>query len=182
MAFQFVDGTKILEKNMGKSSLLQNIILSYYRPIVKKEVILSQATPQHEVLCVGGGYFPCTAILFHQLSGATVTVLDNDLEAVRVSKKLVQSLGYGDFVNVQATDGIDMTAKDFDIVHIAMQVSPKEDVFQHLHNSMTAQSKILIRTPKQHLERGYQPFSKIADTWVKQVSYSNIERTMLYVR
>lgn len=182
MGFQFVNGTKILEKNMGTHSLLQNVMLSYYRPIVRKEVDLANTHKNHEVLCVGGGYLPCTAILFHQLSNATVTVIDNDAEAVEASSTLVRSLGYENKVMVKHTDGLELERNRFDIIHIAMQVSPKEEVFQHLHSSMKENAKILIRTPKQHLERGYQPFTKIADQWVKQVLYSNIDRTMLYVR
>lgn len=182
MAFRFVYGTKVLEKKMGKYGFLQNILLSYYRPIVRKEVELGKVTQNLQVLCVGGGYFPCTAILFHQLSGATVTVLDNDLEAVEVAKDLVARLGLEEKVLVRHSEAMETTASAFDVVHIAMQVAPKEDVFNHLHGTMTEKSKILIRTPKQHLERGYEPFQVIADTWVKQVHYSNIERTVLYVR
>ncbi len=180
--FQFVNGTKVLEKSMGTNLIGQNMMLSYYRPIVKREVELGSVKQHHQVLCVGGGYFPSTGILFHQLSGATVHVIDNDMEAVLFSQKLIEKMGLSKEVIVSHSDGIDSTAKNFDVVHIAMQISPKEEVFDHLHSTMVEYSKILIRTPKQHLERGYEPFRQIADQWVKQMPYSNIERTMLYVR
>lgn len=183
MAFQFVDSTKILEKNMGKFLFFQKLILAYYKPIVKNEVKLANINSNQNVLCIGGGYFPCTAILFHKLSGgATVVVLDNDIDAVNSSKKLVEKLGFSQKVIVKHTDGLESSAQGFDVVHVAMQVSPKEQVFNILHDSMNENSKILIRTPKQHLERGYQPFKQIADKWVKQTKYSNIERTLLYVK
>ncbi len=182
MAFQFVDGTKILEKNMARNLNLQKIIFTYYRPIVKKEVELAQVRLGQKVLCVGGGYFPATAILFHQLSGAKVTVIDNDIEAVESAHKLVVKLGLEHFVTVIHSDGIHSSSGDFDVIHIAMQVSPKEEVFHQLRTTLRDHAKLLIRTPKQHLERGYQPFQEMTETWVTQVRYSNIQRTMLYVR
>lgn len=185
MAFQFVNGTKILESNMSRNSFFQNIMLSYYRPIVKKEVVLSNANSTDEILCIGGGYFPCTAILFHQLSGATVTVIDNDLEAIEKSTALIERLGLSKKVIVKHTDGIDISSNEYDIIHIAMQVAPKEDVFNHIYSNAEQKAKILVRTPKQHLERGYQPFKEIVTKHnkdVEQPKFSNIERTLLYVR
>lgn len=185
MGFQFVNTTKILENSMSRGSFLQNIMLSYYRPIVKKEVQLSNANLMNNILCIGGGYFPCTAILFHQLSNATVTVIDNDLDAVEKSTKLVEKLGLSSKVIVKHTDGIDISSNEFDIIHIAMQVSPKEDVFNHIHSNAEQKAKILVRTPKQHLERGYNSFKDISTKHNKDViqpRFSNIERTLLYVR
>lgn len=185
MAFQFVNGTKILECNMSRNSFFQNIMLSYYRPIVKKEVELSNANANNSILCIGGGYFPCTAILFNQLSNATVTVIDNDLSAVEKSSKLIEKLGLSSKVIVKHTDGIDISSSNFDIIHIAMQVSPKEEVFNHIHSNAEQKAKILVRTPKQHLERGYNPFKEISmkhNNDVIQPKFSNIERTLLYVR
>ncbi len=181
---QFVNPTKIIENFMCKTRMLQNMILSYYEPIVSKEVLLSKASSNDKILCVGGGYFPCTAILFHKLSGATVTVIDNDMDAVEKSTDLIAKLGLQDKVIVKYTDGIDISGKEFDIIHIAMQISPKEKVFKHIHSTMREDSKILVRTPKEHLERGYQPFKDICQNLssVKQPFFSNIDKTMLYVR
>ncbi len=181
---QFVNPTKNLEHLMSKSSILQNIILSYYKPIVEKEVRLSSPKKDDKILCVGGGYFPCTAILFHKLTGATVTVIDNDKDAIEKSKILVKKLGLDEKVIVTLTDGVDISGKDYDVIHIAMQISPKETVFKKIHSTMRKDCKILVRTPKEHLERGYQPFREICEhlTSVKQPFFSNIDKTMLYVR
>lgn len=182
MGFQFVNGTKIIEKYMGKNPLVQACMLTYYRPIVTKEVALSSTTREEKILCVGGGYFPCTAILFHQLTGAKVTVIDIDPLAVEASTKLVAQLGLSEVVTVSLSDGNQVNVSEFDVIHIAMQVSPKEDIFNYIRSNMQSHAKILIRTPKHHLERGYQPFVELSDHWVKQSAYSNIERTLLYGR
>lgn len=182
MAIQFVDSTKIIEKWMGKNRILQNVILSYYRKIVKNEVELAAVRDTDSVLCVGGGYFPCTAILFHQLSGAMVTVIDNDLDAIQTSTKLIEKLGLSGKVKVQYTDGGDASANGFDVVHIAMQVSPKTVVFDHLKTTMMQGAKVLVRTPKNCLKSGYQTFEvDSAAGCVEQPRFSNIERTWVDV-
>ncbi len=184
MIFQFVNPTKNLENLMRKTKVLQNLILSYYKPIVEKEVLLSSAKRTDKILCVGGGYFPCTAILFHKLTGATVTVIDNDKDAIEKSTDLIEKMGLQNKVLVKYTDGVDVSAEDFDVIHIAMQISPKETVFKHIHSTMRKDAKVLVRTPKEHLERGYQPFKGFCDDMsaIEQPFFSNIDKTILYVR
>ncbi|OON99549.1 MAG: hypothetical protein ATN35_12060 [Epulopiscium sp. Nele67-Bin004] len=181
---QIVNGTKWLECGMAKNNAMQNIMLAYYRPIVQKEVRLSGAKPSHIVLCVGGGHFPATAILFHQLSGAKVVVVDNDKKAIVSARQVVKSLGLEGKVIVKYVDGGDVSGEKFNIVHIAMQISPKEQVFNHMYSTIKAKSRVVVRVPKACLEKGYQPFENVdvCDGFVIQPSYSNIERTLLYVK
>lgn len=183
MAFQFVNGTKLLENTLRQNTILQSAMFCYYCPIVKREVMLCKANKSDKILCVGGGCFPCTAILFHQLSGATITVIDNDAHCVSVSQKLIKQLGLENSVIVKLTDGKDVSGADFDIVHIAMQISPKEVVFDQVRSTMRKDTKILVRTPKQHLERGYHAFKSAINHkgFIKQPKFSNIEKTVLYV-
>ncbi|MFI3114749.1 MAG: nicotianamine synthase family protein [Clostridia bacterium] len=184
MSFQFVNITQNIESLASKLQAMRSIMLSYYMPIVKKEVELAKIKPSHNVLCVGGGYLPCTAMLISEISGATVTVIDNDLQAVESSTKLIKKLNLDKKVIVKHVDGVNIESMDFDVIHIAMQISPKEKVFKEIYSKAHDGAEILVRTPKDHLERGYQPFKEIctARDFVKQPSFSNIGKTLLYVR
>lgn len=184
MSFKFVDITKVIENITSRNSIMRKIMLSYYAPIVKKEVLLANVKSSDHVLCIGGGYLPCTAILFHKLSKAKVTVIDVDKDAITSAKVIINQLQLEDKVIVKHADGIDIASEHFDVIHIAMQITPKEEVFKKIHASMSSHAKILVRTPKEHLERGYQPFKHICEQHasVKQPSFSNIGITSLYVR
>ncbi|WP_409967614.1 hypothetical protein RFF05_13650 [Bengtsoniella intestinalis] len=184
MAFQFVRPSQTAERLMCKTPWMQRLMLAYYRPIVEKEVGLSRASRLDAILCVGGGYFPCTAILFHLLTGASVAVVDNDKNAVFCARRLVRQMGLHHHVLVRHSDGAEVCAKAYDIIHIAMQISPKEKVFHQLHDSAHKQTKILVRIPKAHLERGYQPFKTACQQRdsIRQPAFSNIHATGLYVR
>ncbi len=184
MAFEFVNITQVIEKFTTRNKMMQRFMLAYYRPIVEKEARLARVRREDAILCVGGGYLPCTAILFHKITGANVTVIDNDKKAIRVSKEVIAKMGLSEQVKVVHTDGVDISSENYDLVHIAMQISPKEKVFKRVHDTMFEKGKILVRTPKEHLERGYQPFRTICEQkgFVTQPLFSNIEKTRLYVR
>ncbi len=180
----FMGISQVIENHTRKNKVMQEFMLGYYKPIVEKEVVLAEANFADKILCVGGGYFPCTAILFHKFSGAVVTVIDNDKAAVVAAQETVEAMGLSDYVHVKHSDGIEISAENFDIVHIAMQISPKEEVFKHIYATMETKSKILVRTPKKHLERGYQPFKDMyqCNKNVVQPKFSNIEKSLLYIK
>lgn len=179
-----VKPTKEIEKIAGQNNIFQSIMLAYYRPIVAKEVNLSNINKDSKVLCIGGGYFPCTAILIHKISGAEVTVIDNDEKTIESAKKRIEKLGISKKVCVKYANGIEIDTKEYDMVHIAMQVSPKEEVFSNAFEKIHKKSKILIRVPKKHLKQGYHEFkiSKKEKNFVKQPIFSNIRKTLLYVK
>lgn len=184
MKFQFVGITKVIEENASKTKLLRNAMFNYYKDIIKKEVMLADVTNVNKVLCIGGGYMPCTAILFQKLTGAHVTIIDNDKSTLSSAKRLINAVDLNDKVELKYCDGKDIDPSQYDVIHIAMQVSPKTEVFQNIYQGMGEGTKLLIRKPKKHLEGGYHVNeSEVKEVaCVKQNSFSNIERTLLYVK
>lgn len=191
MKFQFVGITKIIEENACRITPLRQMMFAYYRSIIAREVKLSKVTKDNHILCIGGGYMPCTAILFHKISGAQVTIIDNDKETLKSARRLVDVSKVSDKVKVVFCDGKDVDSSEFDMIHIAMQVSPKMAVFNHIYGAMKDGAKLLIRCPKKHLKAGYHNLEESFDSStsgeppvdsIKQNCFSNIGRTYLYVK
>lgn len=193
MKFQFVGITKIIEENACNIAPLRHMMFAYYGSIISKEVKLSNTRKDYEILCIGGGYMPCTAILFQKLSGANVTIIDNDKETLESARKLVDIMKVSDKVKVIFCDGKDIDSGEFDVIHIAMQVSPKTAVFDHIYSGMKKGAKLLIRCPKKHLKCGYHNIEETGciqcgmkavnpTDSIKQNCFSNIGRTLLYVK
>lgn len=184
MKFQFVGITKVIEENASKTKLLRNAMFYYYRAIIKNEVMLANVEKGDKILCIGGGYMPCTAILFQKLTGAKVTIIDNDKRTLTSARRLIKAVNLESEVELKYCDGKDIDPSQYDVIHIAMQVSPKTQVFEHIYSGMKEGGKLLIRKPKKHLEGGYHTnecgIKEIA--CVKQNLCSNIERTLLYVK
>ncbi len=181
MGFKFVNITKKIEKSTTYNILFRSITLSYYKKIVKREIRLGFISKEDNVLCIGGGYFPATAILIAKIVGCNVTVVDNDIETIKVAKVAINKCKINDKVNVEFIDGIEVNASKYDVVTIANQISPKNVVYNQIKNTIDS-GRILVRKPKKHLLKGYDEEELLTTTSsIKQPFYSNIERTLLNV-
>lgn len=184
MKFQFVTITKKIENLSMNNRFFEKLVFSYYKMVLNKEVKLGDIQSDSKVLFIGGGYMPCSAILIHRLSKANVTVLDNDINAIEKSTELVKKMKLDDCVFVKYTDGLALEEFDFDVIVLAMQVSPLNDVFDKVYNGSKVGTKIIIRKPKKTLAKGYitntmclEPIDSI-----KQSCLSNIDYSLLYVK
>ena len=179
--------TKKIESFTSKSKLLYWIASRYYRNVVKKEINLANITKKDHILCIGGGICPISAILFHQATGAKVTVIDNCKMCVGEAQQVIDRLALGEYVHAVWQDGgnIDFSLSDFSVVHFALQVSPMEYVFPKVKNKAAYGTKILVRRPKKYLNSMY---SKLTGSLLACCNYithqkaCNIGSTLLYIK
>src|SRR5690625_4768981 len=121
---------------------------SYYNAVVENEIKLADIKPTDRILCIGGGPCPCTAIQLHRKTGANVCVIDNDKEVIDAAIKNIERLNLSDHITVEYQDGVEISANDFSIVHIALQVNPKNAVFKRIVNSSRPGTKVMVRVCK----------------------------------
>ncbi|HHY91528.1 MAG TPA: hypothetical protein GX503_07665 [Clostridiales bacterium] len=177
--------TKMLERFAAKHPSVYRIASLYYKRLVKEEVALANIQPTDKVLCIGGGPCPFSGILLHEYTGAHVTIIDNDDCCVSISRELIRRLGYADFIDILYSDGKDISPEDYNVIHMAVQVTPMEQVFSHLKQGCRFGSKILVRLPKKRLRNFYS----IGDRSVfhsccgKVVhGWRNIDSTALFIK
>lgn len=147
--------TKKLEHLAAKNSMAYRMFSLYYKRVVRKEAKLANINVNDRVLCVGGGPCPFSGILLHEYTKAHVTIIDNDMSCVEVSRQLIHKLGYEESITVLHSDGNAISPEDYTVVHMAVQVSPLEQVFNNLNQKCRNGSKILVRLPKTHLASCY---------------------------
>ncbi len=177
--------TKNLERIAAKSSSLYRTILPYYKNLVKNEIALANIKSADKVLCIGGGPCPISGILLHEYTGASVTIIDNDNCCVRISRELVKTLGYENSIKILLSNGSDISPEDYSVIHLAVQVSPMDQVFGHLMRKCSIGAKILVRLPKKRLNNLYSiKDSAVFDNCSAKVMHNwrNIESTALFVR
>ncbi|KXZ39266.1 Nicotianamine synthase protein [Alkalithermobacter thermoalcaliphilus JW-YL-7 = DSM 7308] len=127
----------------------------YYENLVKKEVNLAGIKETHKVLCIGGGSIPYTAIKIAQLTNCNVTVIDIDFTAVKKAVKYIKDVGMDRKVKVIHGNGLDFCTNGFDVIHIALQVTPKDKILENIWENSPLGTKILIRKPKKNLNKFY---------------------------
>ena len=175
-----------IEGKASEVGAVYEFACKYYESVIEREMALANITENDHILCIGGGVCPFSAILFHQKTGAQVTVIDNNKDCIPKSKQVIERLGIDDHVHVRFQDGasaeVDLSA--YSIIHTALQVDPIDHVFSHIKSGAAPGAKILIRRPKKSLGSSY---SELQNHLLKQCAYvshkdCNIGTTFLYVK
>ncbi len=160
-----ISWTKWMEKKISNLNFLIGLYENYYRKIVKDEVKLAKMTNKDKVLCIGGGSIPCTALQIANLTGAEVHVIDIDSKAVNNAKNIIRKMGLGNKIYVTEAKGEDIDVTSYNVIHIALQVTPKEKVIEHIWSKSTEGTRIVVRLPKKSLKCFY---SNLSDEFLNQ--------------
>ena len=175
--------TQRIECLTSEIKVLYKLAEKYYASMVESEAVLAGIDSDDHILCIGGGLCPFSAILFHQKTGAKVTVIDNNEKCVPKARKLIKRLGLCDHINVFLEDGCsaDILYADFSVVHLALQVYPLEKVFSSVENGIIPGTKLLVRQPRKIQNNVYGKFSDIVLTYCSCVKHRsrNVGSTFL---
>lgn len=157
--------TKWVEKNLSKYHCFIKFYSLYYRDIVKKEIKLANVRSCDKILCIGGGSIPCTAIELANQTNACIHVIDMDNHAVECARCVVKKLGLDEKITVINGKGEEIDIEPYDVVHVALQVTPKEEVLKHIWEKAKEGKRIIVRMPRKSLKRFY---SNITDDFIKK--------------
>lgn len=177
--------TQKIEWIANKSRLFYLLTTLYYKNIIKREVRLAEIKPDDKILCIGGGPCPYTAIMLHQLTGAAVTVVDNNAACVQQSANLIKRLGLEKAIRIVYGEGEDIDCEGFTVIHLALQVSPKRKVLESLLERAGNGVKILVRRPKELVRRLYcdqESCPLPCENYVKHNFFTNVGNTVLYIK
>lgn len=149
---------------------------------MKREANLAEVTEKDNILCIGGGVCPYTSILLNKYTGANVTVIDNDKACVEKSQKFIKKRGLKN-VEILYCDGECVCCKEFSVIHIALQIFPKDAVINCIMNKAKNGTRVLVRRPKKNLECLYSMESdeSIFANSVKHSVFSNVDNTSISI-
>jgi len=180
------DLTYKIEALAAELGAVYRVAARYYQDVVEKESVLASITKDDHILCIGGGVCPFSAILFHQATGAKVTSIDSNAECIPVAQQVIDGLGIGNDVRMLCQDGgavADLT--QYSVVHLALQVTPMDEVFAQVEKQVKAGTRILIRRPKKSIDGAYSelPSPLLAGCpYVEYKQAGNIGSTLLYIK
>lgn len=137
--------TILFEKLALCLPLFFNILSIYYKKRVCKEIKAACIRCSDKVLCIGGGPCPLTAVYIHKLTGAHITVIDNDLDAVMTGNLFLRKLNVHPAITFIQSDGETFDLRRFSTVHVALHVTPREKVIKHIQNCAAPNTQIIVR-------------------------------------
>lgn len=175
-----------IEHAAAEVGAFYQLACKYYREVVLKEAILANITEKDHILCIGGGICPFSAVLFHQSTGAKVTVIDNNMDCIPKAGQVIERLGLEDYVRVLYHDAnsSELDLSEYSAIHLAMQVTPMSCVFDRVEKQAKPGTKLLIRQPKKSLKSAYSGLQKQLLGRAAYVSHKgcNIGATLLYIK
>lgn len=176
--------TQKIEYWAAANPIIYRAAALYYKDIIQKEVKLAKITNQDQILCIGGGPCPFSAILFHQLTGAKVTAIDNDQNCIQPARQIIHYLGLADSIRILYQDGLSAEIASYTVLHLAAQVAPMARVLEKIKACASPGTRLLVRKPKDKLQglyaNDYPQFSNEQATYHKKTR--NIESTLLFVK
>lgn len=140
--------TKTLETACALFPGLIRIMGLYYDRMVEDEVAAARIHEGDRVLCIGGGPVPYTALRIWKLTGAPVTVVDSDLKAVNTAARLIRGMEMEESITVLYSEGESVDATGYSVVHVALQVTPRERVLENIRKSLPEKARVLVRSPR----------------------------------
>jgi histidine 2-aminobutanoyltransferase len=128
-----------------KKAELNSYILKLSNSLIE-EVKNSNIEKESKVLFIGSGAFPTSAFVIAGDIGAEVTCLDIDIEAVKISKQLIQKFGLESKIDVLCKKIENYKfIKEATHIIVASLVSEKMEILKELKKNINRETKIIMR-------------------------------------
>jgi len=138
----------ILELLAVKTSFFNNLLLGWRQPVFINEIKMSKITSKDKVLLIGCGIFPSETIVIAQETNAQVVGIDNAPNVVKIAKKYIKKIGLSHLIRIKYADGVDFDVKEFDVIFIAINVFPINNVLKHLSKKLKKGTRIMCKSIK----------------------------------
>ena len=122
--------------------------------MVIKEIKRANIKPGMEILHVGSGPLPLTAITLAK-QGYRVKGIDYDENAVKRAKRIVDKYKLGDKISLSVNNGLEVNYNEFDRIWLSLNIISKKEILKKLLNDLSTGKKIIYRNPRDWLKRFY---------------------------
>ncbi len=160
--------TKGGETLMNRASIGSRLKKLYYERIIDAEIALCGIDETTRVLFIGGGAHPYSAYRIHEKTGAAVVTVDNRSKAVDEANRWLVSTGENSIRAFHA-EGTTVDPGGFDVILVAKQVYPKEDVLTHVLANKDDDAIVCVRTSRRHLLPPSEQSMPVKKTLVKSL-------------
>lgn len=158
----------LYEKNLEKKYVSQylrgkksnfNKYLQDYQEYIKKEGLMAGLKKTSKIIILGSGYLPGTAILLNKIFKTQCCCIDNDKKAVKTSRILIKKMTLENNIVIKHGDATTYPLDGYNAIFITGSSFPKKDIFTHIFNKKTNNTKIIYRRPLGLYKMWYVPSS-----------------------
>lgn len=113
----------------------------------KKEGETSDISNGNNILHIGCGAYPITAITLAKLNGAKIVGIDNNQRIIEAAKNIINKKKLHEQITIEYGDGVDYPVESFNAIIVSGCSLPKIKILEHIFEGAKPQSKIIIREP-----------------------------------
>jgi precorrin-6B methylase 2 len=110
-----------------------------------REVKLFNISESNNILHIGCGSYPVSAITLSQINGSKVVGIDRDPRAIEQAKKVINKKNLQDKISINIGDGRNYPIKEFDTIIISGCSVPKIEILNYIFNEAKLNCKIIVR-------------------------------------
>ena len=126
-----------------------NVIGWFYQNTIgkayKKELETFKLQSSKNILHIGSGAYPLTAIIFNKNLSANIVSIDKNSFTVKLSKMVVKKNNLSKKITIDESDGREYPLKDFDTIVISGCSFPMFDLINTIFLNASINCKIVIR-------------------------------------
>lgn len=144
-----------IEIIINKSKLIQKITKNYYfyrKYIVIKEIEIGNISSNDNILMIGCGPYPYSAIALAQALKAKITIIDKNDKIVDLASSIINKYHLDPMIDIAQGDGLNFPVEIFDVIIIANTTWPIEEMLFHISKNAKPQSRIICREIKNEIE------------------------------
>jgi protein-L-isoaspartate O-methyltransferase len=135
----------LLEFLAIKINIFSKLLQKWRTPIFLRDIQMAKITECDKVFFIGCGMLPSAPILIAEETNATVVTIDNNKRAYMYGKEYIKRMNLSDKILVKYGDGITYPIHDFDVIFIAINVWPLQDVLQNLSENLKSGARVICK-------------------------------------
>jgi len=104
------------------------------------------------ILHIGCGVYPITAITLAKNNGIKITSIDNNIRSIKLANNLINKKELKEKIKIEQGNGTDYPVEEFDTIIVSGCASPKIKILEHIFGKAKPLTKIIVR--ETHLASG----------------------------
>lgn len=136
----------IIEKIACHFPIFTSFYLEPYRSMIAQELSMLPLTSEDNVLIIGCGSLPATALALAEQCDAKIDCVDVDVEAVNNAKKVLSSLKNMNTISIHHKNGLDHPMKTYTMIFVLYGIKEQIKIFEYIASTVNKKANILFRS------------------------------------
>lgn len=152
--YSLIDRYKIKKANLfwkviDNLSFLNKKIADIYEKTISKEykdeIARFDLNNSKNILHIGCGSYPISAITFSRIKNSNIVAIDNNKEAVKKARKIIFEKKLDNNIVIKEGDGSSFSIKEFDTIIVSGCSIPKSKILKNIFKNSKKDTKIIVR-------------------------------------